>query len=104
MIDFDPNTQEAILSQDLAMKFLVWAVYYNDLELAETHSFASYGEFSTVDVQRLDRIKDALFKCFGAQSVANASFQMRKARQLGEQCPFGEESLNELFGRKCNRG
>lgn len=25
MIDFDPNTQEALLSQDLAMKFLVWA-------------------------------------------------------------------------------
>lgn len=85
------------------MKFLVWAVYYNDLELEEDKSFASYGSFSVVDAQRLDHVKDALFKCFGAQSVANASFQMRKARQLGEPCPFSEVSLNELFGHSLSR-
>lgn len=100
MIDFDPNTQEALLTQDLAMKFLVWAVYYNDLELSEGMSFAAYGAFDDADAQRLDRVKDALFKCFGAQSVANASFQMRKARQLGEPCPFGEDALNALFGTR----
>ena len=100
MIDFDSNTQEALLTQDLAMKFLVWAVYYNELELGERRSFASYGCFEADDAERLDRVKGALYNCFGAQSVANASFQMRKARQLGEPCPFGEESLNELFGRK----
>lgn len=100
MIDFDPNTQEAFLSQDLAMKFLVWAAYYNGIVPAADTSFASYGCFSDADAQRLDRIKDALFKCFGNASVAGASAQMMKAKQLGEPCPFSEASLNELFGRR----
>lgn len=100
MIDFDPNTQEAFLSQDLAMKFLVWTAYYNGIVPAEDISFASYGCFSGTDAQRLDRIKDALFKCFGSTSVAGACSQMIKAKQLGETCPFSEASLNELFGRK----
>lgn len=99
MIDFDPNTQEAFLSQDLAMKFLVWAAYYNCIVPTEDTSFESYGCFSNADAQRLDRIKDALFKCFGSASVAGACAQMMKAKQLGEQCPFSEASLNDLFGK-----
>lgn len=90
------------MSQELAMKFLVWAVYYNELELDETRSFTSYGCFDIADAQRLDRIKDTLYKCFGAQSVANAGAQMKKARVLGETCPFSEDALNGLFG--CRRG
>lgn len=103
MIDFNPEKQEAIMSQELAMKFLVWAVYYNGLELSEACSFLSYKnndgtkKFAKADAERLDRIKDVLFKCFGASSVRNASLQMKKARELGEQCPFTLESLNQLF-------
>lgn len=97
MIDFNPNTQEAFLTPDLAMKFLVWAVYYNKLELGPERSFSSYGIFGKEDADRLDRIKEALYKCFGAQSVENASAQMRKAKELGEQCPFTRESLDEIF-------
>lgn len=100
MIDFDPKTQEAFLSQDLAMKFLVWAAYYNGIVPEENRSFGTYGLFADIDAQRLDRIKDALFKCFGSASVAAACAQMKKAKQLGEPCPFGEESLNELFGKR----
>lgn len=100
MIDFDPNTQEAFLSQELAMKFLVWAAYYNGIVPAEDITFASYGVFSSADAQRLDRIKNALFKCFGSASVAGACAQMMKAKRIGEPCPFSETSLNELFGTR----
>ena len=103
MIDFDPNTQEAFLTQDLAMKFLVWATYYNGIVPEENTSFASYGLFSTADAQRLDRIKDALFKCFGTSSVAGACAQMTKAKHLGEPCPFSEASLNDLFGKTTGK-
>lgn len=78
MIDFDPKTQEAFLSQDLAMKFLVWAAYYNGIVPEENRSFGTYGLFA---------------------SVAAACAQMKKAKQLVEPCPFGEASLNELFGK-----
>lgn len=82
----------------LAMQFLVWAVYYNDLELKENVSFAAYGKFSADDAARLDRIKQALFRCFDQQSVDRSSEQMRMAKRMGEKCPFPQEALNGLFG------
>lgn len=88
------------MSQDLAMKFLVWSAYYNGIVPDADTSFSSYGCFSSTDAQRLDRIKDALFKCFGSASVAGACAQLMKAKQLGETCPFSEASLNELFGSR----
>lgn len=108
MIDYDPQTQEVFLSQELAMKFLVWAVYYNELELSEAVSFRSYESagsplFADPDAARLDRIKDALYKCYGPEAVAGASAQMHKARLLGEACPFSRDELNTLFGTAANQ-
>lgn len=98
MIDLDSTTSEVLMPAQLAMQFLVWAVYYNDLELKENVSFAEYGKFSSEDVARLNRIKQALFKCFDQQSVDRSSEQMRMAKRLGERCPFLEEDLNRMFG------
>ena len=67
MIDFDPNTQIALMPQDVAMKFMTWASYYNGLDLTPGKSFA-----------------DA---------------SLKRAKELGEPCPFPEESLNALFGK-----
>lgn len=98
MIDFDPNTADVLMPAQLAMQFLVWAVYYNDLELKENVSFAECGKFRAEDAARLDHIKQALFKCFDQESVDRSSEQMRMAKRIGEKCPFPEESLNALFG------
>lgn len=98
MIDYDPNTSEVLMSAQLAMQFLVWAVYYNDLELKENVSFTEYGKFGAEDAARLDRIKHALFMCFDQQSVDRSSEQMRMAKRIGEKCPFPEEALDRLFG------
>ena len=88
---------------DTAMKFMIWASYYNGLELAPEVSFADMTRdgkhlFGEEDAARLDRLKDVLFKCFEACSVSKSIAAMKKAKEVGEQCPFSEESLNALFG------
>lgn len=103
MIDFDPNTQIALMSQDVAMKFMVWAGYYNGLELEEGSSFRRFTRggkplFARADAERLDRLQSVLFKCFDCISVSRAMASLKKAKELGEPCPFTEESLNNLFG------
>lgn len=103
MIDFDPSINDVILPPDLAMQFLVWAVYYNGIELKEDTSFSSYAcngkaLFAPEDAARLDRIKAALFKCFDQGSVDRSSAQLRKAKALGEICPFPKPALDALFG------
>lgn len=89
---------------DTAMKFMVWASYYNGLDLDPDKSFVSYAKdgralFSKADAARLDRLKNVLFKCFEPASVANSIAAMKKAKETGEPCPFTEESLDLLFGR-----
>ena len=103
MIDFDPNTQIALMPQDVAMKFMVWAGYYNGLALEEGSSFKRFTSdghalFAREDAERLDRLQDVLFKCFDCVSVSRAMASLKKAKETGEPCPFTEESLNELFG------
>lgn len=103
MIDFDPNTQIALMPQDVAMKFMTWASYYNGLDLLPGKSFACFSRngkplFAKADAERLDRLKSVLFKCFEPASVANATASLKRARELGEPCPFPEESLNAIFG------
>jgi len=89
---------------DMAMRFLIWAAYFNGIEPKVGKSFAditdSKGEhmFDPADAARLDRIQVALFNCFDTQSVANSVAQLRLAHIRGEQCPFTEESLNLMFG------
>jgi len=98
MIDFDPSVKDVLMPQDLAMKFMIWAGYYNGLDLVKGQSFARFGKFSGSDVERLDRLQTVLFKCFQQESVSAAMRSIRQARINGEPCPFPEESLNELFG------
>ena len=104
MIDFDPKTQIALMPQDVAMKFMTWASYYNGLDLVPGKSFSSFFDdgkplFSKEDAARLDRLKDVLFKCFEPTSVASATAALKRAKELGEPCPYSEESLNALFGK-----
>ena len=106
MIDFDPRTQEAIMTPDVAMKFLIWAAYFNGIEPEPSKSFGSYMKkgsgtplFSQADAERLDRLKEALFKCFDAPSVARSVAQLKQAKVNGEQCPFPEDMLNMMFGK-----
>lgn len=98
MIDFDPKQGDVLMSQDVAMKFIIWAVYFKGLELDRGKSFARFEKFSPSDVERLDRLQVALFKCFEPESVKAASENLKKAKESGEVCPFPEEYLNSLFG------
>ena len=95
------------MPQDVAMKFMIWAGYYNGLELQKGSSFSRFTRngrplFSMADAERLDRLQDVLFKCFDCVSVSRSMESLRKAKELGEPCPFSEESLNELFGATLN--
>ncbi len=95
---------EIIMTPDVAMRFLVWTVYYHDIEPLPNQSFGrflsdpAYAAFvQRAGVQRLDRLQDALFRCFEAPSVARSAASLRQARALGEPCPFTEESLADVF-------
>lgn len=107
MIDFDPNTQDALMPADTAMRFMTWASYYNGLDLTPGKSFADFSRngkrlFAKEEAARLDRLKGVLFKCFEPVSVANATAALKRAKALGEPCPFTEASLNALFGTLQN--
>lgn len=94
---------QILLTQDLAMKFLVWAVYYKGLELTPQTRFASLLDtdaramFSLEECEKLDKLNAALFRCFDSQAIASASEQMHKAKALHEPCPYTEESLDMIF-------
>lgn len=93
-----------MMTPDLAMRFLAWAAFYNGIEPKCGKSFARFRNsegqelFTDYDSQRLDRVQEALFKCFDPPSVKRAVSQMKKAKELGEPCPFSIEELNFLFG------
>ena len=107
MIDFDPNIHDALMPADTAMRFMTWASYYNGLDLTPGKSFADFSRngkrlFAKEEAARLDRLKGVLFKCFEPVSVANATAALKRAKALGEPCPFTEASLNALFGTLQN--
>ena len=88
---------EILITPDTCMKFLVWSYYYHGIAPAPATSYAATGFFTAKDAEKLDVIKDAVFKCFDEASVkrALAQFDMAKARR--EPCPFSESELNTLF-------
>ena len=92
--------EEILMTPDVAMKFMVWSYYYHDVLPQKEVSYAVCGKFLTADVERLDEMKDMLFKCFEEDSVHRAcqQFQMAKARQ--EPCPFPQEVLDVMFARE----
>lgn len=82
------------------MRFLVWSYFYHDIIPEPGVSYKTYNKFSDTDCQRLDNLKDMLFKCFEEQSVINAcrQFQMAKVRQ--EPCPFSQADLDMMFAKE----
>ncbi len=95
---------EILMTPDVALRFLVWTVYYHDLEPQSGLSFGRFlsdaksAEFvRRAGVDRLDRLQEALFKCFEPESVARSVASLRRARALGESCPYTEESLAAVF-------
>lgn len=92
--------QEILMTPDVCMRFLVWSYYYHDLMPQINVSYSACHKFSNEDSQRMDELKDMLFKCFEEQSVINAckQFQMAKVRQ--EPCPFSQSELDNMFAEE----
>lgn len=101
LIDFDPSVEDVLMPAELAMKFMVWVGYFNGMDLEKGKSFSRYEGFSAKDAERLDRLQDVLFRCFEPESVGAAMRSLKQARNNSEPCPFSEESLNELFGKRA---
>ena len=60
------------MTPDVCMRFLIWSYYYHDV-IPEKHvSYRTCSKFSEEDCQRLDTLKDMLFRCYEEQSVRNA--------------------------------
>ena len=95
---------EILMTPDVAMRFLVWTAYYEEVVPEKGKSFARYlsdekraAFVRRVGVVRLDRLQEALFKCFEPVSVERSVYQLNLARVRGEQCPFSRESLENVF-------
>lgn len=88
------------MTPDVCMKFLVWAYYYHGVMPQKGVSFSECGKFSAEDVERLDGLKETLFKCFEEASVQNACKQFALAKQRQEPCPFPQEALDQMFARE----
>lgn len=88
------------MTPDVCMQFLVWSYYYHEVMPLKNISFKDSGKFSPSDSERLDELKDMLFKCFEEESVVNAckQFQLAKVRQ--EPCPFSQEALDKMFAKE----
>lgn len=88
---------EILMTPEVCMQFLVWSYYYHNVMPEKKVSYKACGKFSDADAERLDELKEMLFKCFEEQSVFNAckQFQMAKVRQ--EPCPFPQAALDRMF-------
>ena len=49
---------------------------------------------------KLDELKDMLFKCFEEQSVINACKQFQMAKVRKEPCPFSQVELDNMFAKE----
>lgn len=89
-----------LMTPDVCMMFLVWSYYYHDIMPEKNTSYAEYDIFSSTDVTKVDKIKEALFNCFEEESVIRACFQFRRAKETGEPCPYSQEMLDNMFASK----
>ena len=87
------------MTPDVCMRFLVWSYYYHDIVPEKTVSYKACGKFSDADSQRLDELKEMLFKCFEEQSVHNACKQFQLAKIKNEPCPFTQAELDSMFAK-----
>ena len=88
------------MTPDVCMRMLVWSYYYHGLIPQKAVSYKACGKFADADAERLDELKEMLFKCFEESSVANAckQFQLAKVRQ--EPCPFSQQELDMMFAKE----
>lgn len=94
--------QEILMTPDVCMRFLVWSYYYHELMPLRAVSYKACGKFSDDDSERLDELKDTLFKCFEEQSVVNACKQFQMAKERHEPCPFSQSELDNMFAKEIN--
>lgn len=92
--------EQIIMTPDVCMRMLIWSYFYHDVLPSKNVSYKVCGKFSDADAERLDELKDMLFKCFEEQSVINAckQFQLAKIRQ--EPCPFPQNELDNMFAKE----
>lgn len=91
---------EVLMTPEMCMRFLVWSFYYHDILPEPGVSYAQAGRFSAADVEKLDSLRDTLFRCFEEASVRRACSQFARAKQLGEPCPFTQEELDRVFAKE----
>lgn len=89
--------QNIIMTPEVCMKFLVWSFYYHSVMPEKGVSYKVCGKFSDSDAERMDELKDLLFKCFEEQSVVNACHQFQLAKMRQEPCPFTQSELDLMF-------
>lgn len=92
--------QDILMTPDVCMQFLVWSYYFHGIEPKKNASYRQSGKFSPADAERLDELKDTMFKCFDATSVANACRQFQLAKERQEPCPFTQSQLDQMFARE----
>ena len=88
---------EILITPDTCMKFLVWSYFYHGITPSPAMTYAATGLFSAKDAEKLDVIKDSVFKCFDEASVGRALAQFDMAKARHEPCPFSQSELNTLF-------
>lgn len=88
------------MTPELCMQFLVWSYYYHDILPEKERSYGDYNRFAANDVQRLDGLKEMLFKCFEASSIQNACKQFQLAKERKEACPYPKDALDTMFAKE----
>ena len=74
--------------------------YYHEVMPLKDMSYKDCGKFSDSDAERLDELKNMLFKCFEEDSVVNACKQFLMAKVRQEPCPFPQASLDSMFAKE----
>lgn len=92
--------EEILMTPEVCMQFLVWSYFYHDILPEKNISYKTYGMFTDRDAQRLDELKETLFRCFEEQSVVNACQQFQLAKIRREPCPFPQEALDAMFAKE----
>lgn len=92
--------EQVIMTPDVCMRMLVWSYFYHDVLPQQNVSYKVCGKFSEADAERLDELKDMLFRCFEEQSVMNACKQFQMAKLRHEPCPFPQKELDAMFAEE----
>ena len=92
--------QEIIVSPMFCMQFIVWSYYYHNILPIASCNYLSLYRFSPEDAERLNNIKNAVIEFYTEQSIKKACQQFDKAKEIGEPCPFTQQSLDAIFAKE----